>query len=142
MASERDFIEKRQEPYTQAILDSDLEKMLSYFVDEGLDYSDYGVNHLHMTKPTLRSFFSGLWEFCGDWECKTLSVEGYKTFTVWESESKFTIVKENPMLKYKAGERPTLLCASLQWWDEKGELIVKEKDYAVWRDPEPPRDDM
>ncbi|KAF2498598.1 hypothetical protein BU16DRAFT_579696 [Lophium mytilinum] len=134
--SEQEFIEKRQAPYTQAILDGDLEKMMSYFVDQGLEYTDYGVMELNMDKAALRGFFGGLWEHCGDWECKTLSVEGHKTFTVWEAESKFTVIKESPMMKYQVLQRVTLLTASLQWWDQEGEKIVKEKDYAVWKDPE------
>jgi hypothetical protein len=28
------------------------------------------------------------------------------------------------MMRYKVGDRPTLLGASLQWWDEKGKKIV------------------
>lgn len=28
------------------------------------------------------------------------------------------------MMRYKVGDRPTLLVASLQWWDEKGEKIM------------------
>ena len=92
---------------------------------------------ISMSKPVLVEVFNGILELWGNWDCKAIAVIGDKYFTIWESESSYTQLKETPMMKYKVGDWPTLLGASLQWWDEKGEKILKQKDYAVFKDPEP-----
>ena len=96
-----------------------------------------GIMQLSMSKPVLAEVFNGMFEHCGNWDYKTIAVTGDKHFTVWESESSYIQLREMPIMKYKVGDRPTLLGASLQWWDEKGEKIVKQKDYIVFKDPEP-----
>ena len=90
-----------------------------------------------MPKLALVEVFNEMFEHCGNWDCKTIAVAGDNRFTVWESETSYTQPKETPTMKYKVGDRPTLLGASLQWWDEKGEKIVEQKDYVVFKDPEP-----
>ena len=88
---------------------------------------------LSISKPVLVEVFNGMFERCGDWDFETIAVTRDEHLTVWESESSYTHLKETPMMMYKVGDQPTLLDAR----DEKGEKIVKQKDYVVFKDPEP-----
>jgi hypothetical protein len=86
----------------------------------------------HMDKPSLRSFFSEFSRVCDGLKIETISVHGAHDFCVWESQTEFTPLLEIPEMPFKKGERVTLCCASLIWWN-MDRKIVREVDYAVWK---------
>lgn len=86
----------------------------------------------HMDKTALREFFTLFSRAVTDIKVETLSVHGAHDFCVWESFSEFLVVEELEGMPFKQGEKATLLCASLIWWNADGK-IVREVDYAVWK---------
>ncbi|KAI0011815.1 hypothetical protein F4779DRAFT_615218 [Xylariaceae sp. FL0662B] len=121
----------RMDKYVDAWMSSDLETILSYFVDEGLDYSDYGLMALHMDKKRLIEYFKFMGAVFGDIKLETKGVYGAHDFCVWECMFEFTVLQDVPAIPYKKGERGKLFCSSMIHWNKDGK-IYKESDYAVW----------
>lgn len=84
-----------------------------------------------MNKSALRQFFSGFSSACKDMKIKTRAIHGMHNFCVWETLTEFTVLEEIEAMPFKMGEKASLLCASLIWWNDEDQ-IVKEVDYAVW----------
>lgn len=95
----------RMDKYVSAWMSADLDTILSYFVDDGLDYSDYGVSSpyhalfflkaspthiktglmaLHMDKKGLIDYFKFMGAAFGDMDIQTQAVHGAIDFCVWE----------------------------------------------------------
>ena len=85
---------------------------------------------LHMDKKALISYFQFMGSLFGDMDIRTTSIRGAVDFCVWECVFEFTVLKSDPGVPYKVGEKGKILNASvIEWANGK---IVKESDYAVW----------
>lgn len=95
-----------------------------------------GVMALHMAKPAFADFLRSMFGTLLNLDLKTVSISGHKDFQAWEWEMSF-VKKEggsdwDDLDKGVSGEDGTMKMkgVSLSWWDEKGEQIVRECDYA------------
>ncbi|KAH8880578.1 hypothetical protein GQ53DRAFT_890839 [Thozetella sp. PMI_491] len=131
LAESQQTMRTRMDKYVSAWNSGDLETILSYFVDEALDYSDYGLMALHMDKKALTAYFQQLGSLFGSMDIKTTGVNGVGDFCVWECVFEFTVLEDNAGIPYEKGERGKLFSASVIHWNSDGK-IVKESDYAVW----------
>ncbi|KAI0124193.1 hypothetical protein BJ170DRAFT_638487 [Xylariales sp. AK1849] len=120
----------RMDRYVAAWMSADLETILSYFVDEGLDYSDYGLMALHMDKTALIAYFQFMGTAFGDMDIQTKGAHGARVFCVWECTFEFTVLRDIPAVPYERGARGKLFWASTTHWN-KEEKIYREDDYAV-----------
>ncbi|KAI0477479.1 hypothetical protein GGR56DRAFT_673852 [Xylariaceae sp. FL0804] len=122
----------RMSRYAAAWQALDTETMLSYFVDENLDYySDYGLMAMHMDKTALKELFQLLGTTFGDMKVETTGVHGAGDFCVWECTFEFTLLQDMPGVPYKKGERARLFNASTIHWNKDGK-IYQASEYAIW----------
>ncbi|KAI1343143.1 hypothetical protein F5Y15DRAFT_278468 [Xylariaceae sp. FL0016] len=124
-------MKSRMDKYTAAWMSADLETILSYFVDEGLDYSDHGLMAMNMDKKGLIEYFKFMGAAFGDMNIVITGVHGAYDFCVWECTFEFTVLQDIHAIPYKKGERGKLFNASTIHWNKDGK-IYKESDYAIW----------
>ncbi|RYP21991.1 hypothetical protein DL765_001897 [Monosporascus sp. GIB2] len=120
----------RVDAYAAAGASGDIDAVLAYFVDEGLDYSDYGLMVLHMDKKRLANHFRHIGTAYADLRLETKDVRGALDFCVWEYVVEFTVLEDVPYCPYKKGDRGKAFCAAtIRWRDGK---ICEDSDYGVW----------
>jgi len=123
-----------------------IHKIMTFFVEDGLDYSDYGLisrhgecipiitmslglNALHMPASAVRQTFSGLYDCIADSIITTRSVSGTESFAAWELDLEGQYIKDYPTTPKAAGQTLKLVGISLRWWNENGK-VWNECDYV------------
>ncbi|KAI0477394.1 hypothetical protein GGR56DRAFT_637117 [Xylariaceae sp. FL0804] len=101
----------RMDKYAAAWMALDLETVLSFFVDEGLDYSDYGLMAMHMDKKALTDFVHQVGANFADMKIETTDVNSAGNFFVWESTHEFNLLQDIPGCPFNKGERAKLFNA-------------------------------
>ncbi|RYP48472.1 hypothetical protein DL768_005674 [Monosporascus sp. mg162] len=120
----------RVDAYTAAWASGNIDAVLAYFVEEGLDYSDYGLMVLHMDKKALADHFRHIGAAYADMRFETRDVRGALDFCVWEYVIEFTLLEDVQHCPYKKGDRGKAFCAAtIRWRDGK---ICGNNDYCVW----------
>ncbi|KAH6982445.1 hypothetical protein EDB80DRAFT_882772 [Ilyonectria destructans] len=107
-------LESRIEAYRQSWNSGQLDRLLSHWVDEGLDYSDYLTRHLHMDKGMARQAFGDM---------VTRSLAGTTNGAVWEADINFTCLADFPGLPFKKGDRAKTVGVSLIEWNSEGKIV-------------------
>ncbi|KAE8451896.1 hypothetical protein EG329_002737 [Mollisiaceae sp. DMI_Dod_QoI] len=137
VSADQAFIEKRLASIQEAINTQAVESLLSHYIDEGLDYSDYGAGAINMDKSGLRSYFHNFFSGCSNLKISTVVVSGTKNFTVWEWNLTFNyntaIVQASGDADFtpdKAdGREIKMVGVSIAWWNGEGK-VYKNHDYA------------
>ncbi|KUJ19955.1 uncharacterized protein LY89DRAFT_779830 [Mollisia scopiformis] len=131
------FIEARQAAIEKAINTHAVDSLLSHYIDEGLDYSDYGAGAINMDKAGLTTYFNNMFSGCGNLKVSTVAVSGSKNFTTWEWNLSFnynTAVEQASgdvdFTPDKAdGREVRMVGVTIAWWNEEG-MVWKNHDYA------------
>ena len=126
---------------------------MKFFVEDGLDYSDYGknihlsltyndlakllstgVNALHLPHIAVRGLFSSLYESVADSVITTRNVSGTVdgSFVAWELDWSGKYIKDLPGWPKAQGQRLSLVGVSLQWWTPAAQ-VERECDYVSIR---------
>ncbi|RYP36289.1 hypothetical protein DL767_003442 [Monosporascus sp. MG133] len=109
----------RVDAYAAAWALGDIDAALAYFVEEGLDYPDYGLMVLHMDKKAL---MGPLPAHRRRMRGSALRDEGHVI--------EFTVLEDVQHCSYKKGDRGKAFCtATIRWRDGK---ICRNSDYDVW----------
>lgn len=98
-----------------------IDKIMTFFVEDGLDYSDYGLisrhgecipkrtvslgpNALHMPASAGRQTFPGLYDCIADSIITTRSASGTESFVAWELDLERQYIKDYPTMRKAAGQ--------------------------------------
>jgi hypothetical protein len=92
---------------------------------------------LNLNKPAIHAFFTNMYASCGNFDLKTVSVNGHKNFTTWEWNLTFNYVKpaseaagETDLREELAdGREVKMIGVTVSWWNDEGK-IIKNHDYA------------
>ncbi|KAE9370874.1 hypothetical protein N431DRAFT_492880 [Stipitochalara longipes BDJ] len=132
----QEHIAARTAKLAEAYNKKNVETALIMFVDVGLDYSDYGVNALNMTKPTFSTTLHSIFDSLEYLSLKTIAINGTKDFTAWQWEWEF--IKKaggksgfEDLDKGAEGQMLKMRGCSLTWWNEE-DKVVKNCDYALF----------
>ncbi|KPM42241.1 hypothetical protein AK830_g4358 [Neonectria ditissima] len=124
-------LQSRVEAYRQSWNSRQLDRLLSHWVDDGLDYSDYLTQQIHMDKGAAKKVFGGMLSLCGDIDMVSRNLSGTTNSAVWEADINFTCLADFPGSPFKKGDRAKTVGVSLIEWNSEGK-IFKQSDYYCW----------
>ncbi|KAJ3547074.1 hypothetical protein NM208_g1703 [Fusarium decemcellulare] len=124
-------LKSRVEAYRQSWNSGKLDRLVSHWVPEGLDYSDYLTRNLHMNNDVAKQVFGGMLSLCGDIDMVTRHLSGTADNAVWEADINFTCLADFPGSPFKKGDRAKTVGVSLVEFNSEGK-IVKQSDYYCW----------
>ncbi|KAL4957976.1 hypothetical protein BDW69DRAFT_155081 [Aspergillus filifer] len=144
--SEQELVTARNDEFQAAFASGDVDRLMSFFAPEAL-YSDYGtwpsipissrtIAALDMDYASIRTYFETMFAGAENLSFTQTSITGYKHFAAAEWVLTMSAMSASHAttlagLGSSGGTGMEMRGASLTWYDEVGEKIVRNCDYGV-----------
>nr|UOK93126.1 AstE [Aspergillus stellatus] len=135
--SEQAMVTARNDEFRAAFASADVDRLMSFFAPQAL-YSDYAIAALDMDYASTRTYFETMFAGAQNLSFTQTSITGYKHFAAaeWVLTMSATNASQSHATTLAApgssGDTGMeMRGASLTWYDEAGEKILRNCDYGV-----------